>query len=60
LLLQGSLQPVVVARCHVVPLDVGQAIQRQPALAGEAVALQLDGDVVLQLVAQREDEGFGG
>jgi hypothetical protein len=44
----------------VVPLDVGQAVDVEPALAGEAIALELDGNVVLQLVAQGEDEGFDG
>jgi len=37
----------VVNRRPVIALDVGQALQGQPALAGKAVALELDGDVVL-------------
>ena len=47
-------------RCLVVPLDVGQTVKIEPALVGEAVTLELDGDVVLEFVAEGEDEGFGG
>ena len=59
-LLQRGAQPEVIGRRRVVPLDVRQALQRQPALPGEAVAFQPDGDVLLQLVAEGQDEGFDG
>jgi len=59
-LLQRGLQPETLNGGLVVPLDVGQARKRQPALAGKAVALELDGDFVLQFVAQREDQEFDG
>jgi len=39
---------------------VRQPVEVEPALASEAVALELDTDVILQLVTQGEDEGFGG
>ena len=57
-LFQGGFQPEMVNGRLIVLLDVGQAVQGQPALAGETIPLELDGDVVLQFVSQGEDEGF--
>jgi len=50
-LLQDGLEPEVVNGGPVVPLDVGQPVEVEPAPPDKAVALELDPDVVLQFVS---------
>ncbi len=57
---QGGIHPLPLGHRRVVVPDVGQLFGLDPAAAGVAVAPELDGDVVLQGVAQLEDEGFDG
>jgi hypothetical protein len=54
------LETKVADRRPVVVLDVRQAPEGQSALAGETVALELDGDLVLLHTAQIENEGLDG
>ena len=57
---QGRVQALAVGHGRVVGPQVGQLVGLDPAAAGKTVAFELDGDVVLQAVAQLEDEGFDG